>query len=330
MKNRITAMILVECMICLVTIVMVFIETHSWISSFYYFTLMTVVIMNMANGVYQSSVYGLAANLPMSYSNAIILGNNLCGTLVSFISIASKATSADPKGSAITYFSCTLGVLILCLITIHLLRVNKYYRHFEQIANSREDSGQFKVDSADDSKFAIYKEVFKHTWPQCLNVFMVFFVTLAIFPAIHSEIGSSGQMSFLGSYFVDVTCFVTFNVCAVVGTLLPRWFKYPGKEYLWIPVFARLLLFPFFILCNFSPTLRTLPVYINNDWVYLAGAIILGVSSGYYSSLAMMYAPKCVRAELSAYAAMLAAFFLVSGVFVGCYFSFVLRNIATN
>ncbi|PRD31339.1 UNVERIFIED_CONTAM: hypothetical protein NCL1_23797 [Trichonephila clavipes] len=41
---------------------------------FFYVTMTSVVVINMANGIYQNSIYGLAAKLPMKYSMAIVLG----------------------------------------------------------------------------------------------------------------------------------------------------------------------------------------------------------------------------------------------------------------
>lgn len=46
-----------------------------------------VIILNAVNGVYQSSLYGVVAVLPFEYTNAIVLGNNICGTFISVLSI---------------------------------------------------------------------------------------------------------------------------------------------------------------------------------------------------------------------------------------------------
>ena len=74
-------------------------------------------------------------------------------------------------------------------------------------------------------------------------------------------------------------------------------FLQPGPRFLWIPVFLRLLFIPAFLLCNYHPVNaeRIMPVLIDSDWAYWVMAIFLGLSSGYYSSLAMMYCPKWVK-----------------------------------
>lgn len=164
---------------------------------------------------------------------------------------------------------------------------------------------------------------------QCFNVFMVFFVTLAIFPAVHAGIAPIdpnffGSVETTDKYFSAVNCFLVFNSCAMIGNIFPNWFTIPGPKYLWIPVMARLLLIPFFLFCNYHPTTRVWPVFINSDYIFILGGIVLGLSSGYYSSLCMMYAPRCVPQEHAGTAGMMAATFLVFGIFCGINSSFVL------
>jgi len=56
-----------------------------------------------------------------------------------------------------------------------------------------------------------------------------------------------------------------------------------------------LILIPLFLVCNYQPlggVPRIMPVLINNDYIFWTLGAILGLSSGYYSSVAMMYAPE--------------------------------------
>ena len=68
----------------------------------------------------------------------------------------------------------------------------------------------------------------------------------------------------------------------------------PGPRWLWIPVLLRLLFIPFFMFCNVKPATRSMPVWIG-DYVYCAGSILMAFTSGYFSSLSMMYAPRYVE-----------------------------------
>ncbi len=52
---------------------------------FFVLTMCSIVVLNSANGIYQNSVYGLAADLPMNYSNAVVLGDFLSKSLATYL-----------------------------------------------------------------------------------------------------------------------------------------------------------------------------------------------------------------------------------------------------
>ena len=66
---------LVEILVLILTIVLAMVDTSHWSETFFYLSLASVVIINMANGVYQNTVYGLAARLPFKYTGAVVLGS---------------------------------------------------------------------------------------------------------------------------------------------------------------------------------------------------------------------------------------------------------------
>ena len=66
---------LLEILVLVVTIVLAMIETAAWPTVFFYLTILCVILLNMANGVYQNTVYGLAARLPARYTGAVVLGS---------------------------------------------------------------------------------------------------------------------------------------------------------------------------------------------------------------------------------------------------------------
>lgn len=119
-------------------------------------------------------------------------------------------------------------------------------------------------------------------------------------------------------YFTAVGCFFFFNFFAMLGNVLPIWVRWPGPRFLWVCVVLRLVFLPLFLLCNYLPEVRRLPVWVSSDWGYLASMAVFAWSSGYLSSLAMMYAPQTVSTPQQApIAGMMAAFCLVLGIFIG-------------
>ena len=68
----------------------------------------------------------------------------------------------------------------------------------------------------------------------------------------------------------------------------------PWPRWLFVPVLLRALFIPFFAFCNYRPVgvERLWPVLIHWDWAYWAGGALLGLTSGYFSSMAMMFCPR--------------------------------------
>ena len=67
--------LLVEVLVFVVTVVMAMVDTQQSPSLFFYVTIASVVILNMANGIYQNTVFGIAAKLPFKYTGAVVLGS---------------------------------------------------------------------------------------------------------------------------------------------------------------------------------------------------------------------------------------------------------------
>ena len=72
---RIVWTMLVEIVVLIITIVLAMVETSAWPTPFFYLTIGCVVVLNMANGIYQNTVFGLAARLPVKYTGAVVLGS---------------------------------------------------------------------------------------------------------------------------------------------------------------------------------------------------------------------------------------------------------------
>lgn len=78
----------------------------------------------VAGGIYQNSVYGMAAKLPFKYTGAVVLGSNISGTLTSIISILTKFFASSVKTAAIYYFIGAMFVLLACFDTYFALPLN--------------------------------------------------------------------------------------------------------------------------------------------------------------------------------------------------------------
>jgi len=314
--KRITWSIITICIMFVATIGLAMVDSSDWPGTFFWITMVTVVIINMANGVYQNSVYGVAACLPMKYTNAVILGSNISGTLTSILSIISIASTPDPRTSAIYYFLAAIFILLAAFDTYFILPLMPFYRHYSDKAESDQQANE--SENSRPPFWYIFKQGYKHF----LSVFFVFFVTLTCFPAIQAGVAKSSNAFFIpDKFYTPVTCFLFFNAFAMFGNLCTEFIKIPGPRWTWIPVVLRVLFIPFFMFCNSRPETRGLPVLIGNDYAYIAGGIIMAFTSGYFSSTCMMYAPSEVEPRYQPIAGMMGAFFLITGIFAGVLFS---------
>ncbi|KAK5644411.1 hypothetical protein RI129_005711 [Pyrocoelia pectoralis] len=326
LTTRIVWSISVEVVIFILTVALAMTDTHDWPGTFFWMTMVSVVVLNMANGVYQNTIFGMAAKLPLKYTGAVVLGSNISGTFTSLVRIFSDTFASSVRMSAIYYFISALFVLLLCFDTYFALPLNRYYRHHE-LKEQRENHAR-KLQAMGASERIPYFYIFRKCLPQLINIFLVFFITLSIFPAVQANVAQNDPNFFLGdTYFTSITCFLTFNMCAMIGSSLTSFCTRPSAKYLWIPVVLRIFYIPFFLLSNYQPGdekfIRALPVLITNDWVYWIVAITMGLTSGYLSSLGMMYAPRTVEPRYAATAGMFAAAALITGIFVGVMSSFI-------
>lgn len=269
------------------------------------------------NGIYQSTIYGLVAALPPKYTGAVVLGSNISGCFATIMSMLCATFFTSMRTSAIYYFVTAILILLFCFDTYFALPLTKFYRYYEMLNNEKKSDSRSQLNVP-------YWQIFKKASPQLFNVFFTFFVTLAVFPAVHSDIKGSDDFIIGSKYFTLVTCFLTFNVFAMLGSLTTSWVQWPKPKYLVVPVVLRVVFIPLLLFCNYAPKdiVRTLPVYITNEWVYWLIAIIMSYSSGYLSSLGMMYAPGTVHARYQITAGMFASAVLITGIFSGIMFSY--------
>uniref|UniRef100_A0A0K0E115 Equilibrative nucleoside transporter n=1 Tax=Strongyloides stercoralis TaxID=6248 RepID=A0A0K0E115_STRER len=330
-KGDLTIRVLVSILILgagiVFTIIFIFINTSTWIIGFFWMSMGSFFVINGASGMYQNSIYGIAAVLPMEFTNSVVIGNNICGTFISIINIITIAGSNNPKIAALAYFLVSLAVIVLCFFSIPFLKKLEFYKYYDNLsknASSKENGLEEKVEL--DMK--TYLEVFKKGWQQMINVFIVFFVSLTIYPTILSDIVPHNYHDKTWTFFISkkffspITCFLLFNFFASVGNITASYLPMKCKKIMSIIILLRLLFIPFFIFCNFRPETRTWSVIFTNEWWYIIGNIIMASTSGYFSSLSMMYAPQTVHSSKSHIAGMMAAFFLISGICAGIGFTF--------
>lgn len=108
----------------IVTVALGMSDSSAWPAEFFWITMVSVVVLNVAGGIYQNSVYGMAAKLPFKYTGAVVLGSNISGTFTAVISILSSSFASSQRTAAIYYFIVAMFVLLVCFDTYFALPLN--------------------------------------------------------------------------------------------------------------------------------------------------------------------------------------------------------------
>lgn len=116
--------ILIEVIVFIVTVALGMIDTSEWPAEFFWITIVSVVLLNVAGGIYQNCVYGMAAKLPFKYTGAVVLGSNISGSFTVVISIISSFVASSQRMAAIYYFIVAMFVLLICFDTYFALPLN--------------------------------------------------------------------------------------------------------------------------------------------------------------------------------------------------------------
>lgn len=344
--RRIAIALFTMVIIFICTVILAMVDSSPWPGVFFALTMISAGLLNCCAGVYQNSTFGQAAILPMKYTNAIVLGTNLSGVFTSVISIISILASPNPRTAAVYYFIVAIVVLLIAFDAYFVLPLTKFYQHYRKsVTSSVVEKSDMKCQDYVDAfvnSCKTYWVVVKKIKLQLFGVWFTFAVSLILFPAIQSSVvmvrDENGDPHMFSDDFekkglwVAIFCFLSFNLFAFLGNLTSEFVRWPGPRRVWIPILLRgLVLIPVYVLCNYQPigAERRFPVLIENDVVFIIAGIMMAFTSGYYSSLTMMYGPKQVEPEMAGRAGMMMAFFLVLGITTGVNFSLILQKIVT-
>ncbi|KMR04460.1 equilibrative nucleoside transporter 1-like isoform 1 protein [Lasius niger] len=124
LTTRIVWSIFILVLIFVFTVVLAMTDSSGWPGVFFWVTMVSVIILNTANGIYQNSVFGMAAKLPIKYTGAVILGSNISGTFTAIINFLAQIMAPNARTAAIYYFITALFILLACFDTYFALPIN--------------------------------------------------------------------------------------------------------------------------------------------------------------------------------------------------------------
>lgn len=266
--------------------VMTKVNTDDWQYEFLAVTLFTVVLINIMVAIFQGGLSGLAGKFPPSYMGAVVQGQALGGIFAAATNVIVIACGAKPVPAAFADFLIAVIFLMTALVAFIILTKTDFYQHY---ANEGNDSSNELKDQQEKEAEQLIEtpgegdgstptvQVFekmstlaivKRIWIWIAAVFLCFFSTLAVFPAItalveSTEKGKPDSTDWNNTYFIPVGCFLIFNVGDYLGRMFASLVQWPkathrGSIFILLLSMARLAFIPLFLFCNAAPNNRVI------------------------------------------------------------------------
>ncbi|KAI3446907.1 hypothetical protein Pfo_003572 [Paulownia fortunei] len=272
-------------------------------SKAYYVVVASVLICGLADGLIGGSLIGTAGKLPKQYMQAVFAGTASSGVLISILRIITKAslpqTPQGLKTSAQFYFIVSSAILIGCIICCNLLYqlpvMQQHYKNFQYV---------LPIHNCSTPKF--WQTLTKIRFPG-FGVFMIYTVTLSIFPGFLAE---NIKSNLLKDWY-PIMLIATYNVSDFVGKSLTGIYVMKGIGKATWGCMARLLFYPLFIGCFRGPE------WLRTEAPVVLLTVMLGLSNGYLTSVIMILAPKAVPQAEAEVAAIVMAVLLGMGLVAG-------------
>jgi len=330
----------------LILIVLALSDSRKWAEINILITWVAVMLLGGAGGFLMSFVWGSSGDF-RGLEIWINLGTSLCGILAALFSILSKVYATNSKhiseesstavvekltpeqneNTALMYFMMSLVVCCITHVLYGTLRYNKYYRTIHREVVLKKEI----VKKSCKEEVLKLKPVFKGTWRLQIQLFYLLTVTLACFPGL--QLGIEPQPDFpakLKIYYMDIICFLTFNISSMIGNFVTLKVKCPGPRTIVMPVVLRTLFVPILLFCNYRPQERHTPVLFHHDSIHGITSCMLGFSNGYLITRLMEHIAQKSNADgLNIGLAMkLGSVMIVSGVLMGVLVGLMLAKFA--
>lgn len=332
-KTRMISSMSITLVMFIATTILVKVNTDKWQLHFFVITMVTAVIVNSTSAIFGASLLGLASRFPVRYMQAAMTGQAMGGIFAALANILTLVLGTNVIDSGLGFFISATLTSVLSLIGYGML----YYLNFSHYyiveigstlsVNSNSEEGS--VDVVSHHSCSYYLDILKRIWPHGISVCIVFFVTLSCFPAIASSIVSvdKGTGDWTEKYFTAFVCFLLFNAGDWSGRSIAGSIRLPpyGKpNFLLILCIVRLIFIPLLMLCNVQP--RTSAVVFHSDIFPVVFILLLGLTNGHFSTLAMMYGSSSVTEEYAESTGAILSFFLTCGLLFGSLFSLLLMK----
>nr|GMD98211.1 equilibrative nucleotide transporter 3-like isoform X1 [Ipomoea batatas] len=250
----------------------------------------------VADAHVQGGMVGDLSFMSPELVQSFLAGLAASGALTSGLRLITKAIFDNSKDGfrkgAILFFSISTVFELLCLILYALvfpkLPIVKYYRNKAALEGSKTvaadlAAGGVTIETPNDpmpvDRLSI-KELLMQNIDYALDIFMIYVLTLSIFPGFLSE--DTGSHS-LGSWY-PLVLIAMYNVWDLIGRYVPllKWVKLESRKGIMVAILLRYLLIPAFYFTA---------KYGDQGWMIMLTSF-LGLTNGYLTVCVFTSAPK--------------------------------------
>ncbi|KAM6549156.1 hypothetical protein CsatB_020832 [Cannabis sativa] len=278
----------------------------------------------VADAHVQGGMVGDLSFMQPEFIQSFLAGLAASGALTSALRLITKAAFENSKNGlrkgAILFFVISAAFEFLCVLLYAFvfpkLPIIKYYRSKAASEGSKTVSADLAAggiqtlpeeDEEDPKKLERLgnKELLLQNIDYAIDMFLIYVLTLSIFPGFLSE--DTGSHS-LGTWYALVLI-AMYNVWDLIGRYIPliKFLKLESRKGLMIAILSRFLLIPAFYFTA---------QYGDQGWMIMLTSF-LGLTNGYLTVCVFTSAPKGYKGPEQNALGNLLVLFLVGGIFAG-------------
>lgn len=328
----------------------VFIRMNDYV--FFSALMLMVLTSAMATCLAQNGTMATVNVLGQIYTNAVMVGQAIAGTLpsvaliISILLLGDKGTKSATaqEGEDDYYVQKNFGVFVyyitaslVSIASIALLSLTNYYRTdavyraLDELAES--EAGE--IDEPEEPEVLVQEKYvpFGVLWSKLklivLTIFLTFSITLLfpVFASIVESVHTDSQSVFLRKSIYIPFIYLVWNLGDLLGRVLcgtpNSWMLIQNpKVLIWYSV-SRLIFIPLFLTCNIHP--KGAAPLISSDWWYILLQFLFGLSNGQLcTSCFMVVGDNCDNDDEREAAGGFTAVFLSVGLAFGSVMSYLL------
>ena len=230
------------------------------------------------------------------------------GVIVATINILLLAVGGDPVDAAFYCFLFSVVFLLgSVLALLHLKRTPLYRQCVRTSPAAQPEPGEttqlLGAEGEGGAKTVSVAAVLAKIRTEAATVFIIYLVTLGLFPAVTVLVESEGAAEggvWATKYFVPVACFLLYNLGDYLGRLVAGSGLPPrlSSRAALLLACVRAGLVPLLLVCNIAPGQRhLLPVLLPSDAAFVVVVAVLALSNGHLTTVVMVAAPARVLAH---------------------------------